>query len=380
MEVKDPLQEALQKQFAGEKFVITDDPNLPKNEFGTIAEDKPAETTPATTPDKPEVKAEEVKPEVKAPETESSLKPEVKPEPKIETPPVKTFEQLLEERSEGKYKNWDDVNNIIKQNPYADDKVKLINDYVKAGGTLEDYLETQTQNFDTMSPREVMEYSILRENPDLTDEEVEYELEKRYAVDKWKTNPEDYEGGIEPKEVRIAKIKYNRETEQARTELKAFQKEWAIPQKKEVEQPKAVDPKIQEQWNKDVKTAVDALQKVPLKISDTETFDYVVEEAERTELTKIANELFTDTGKFWNQFKTPEGKFDVKALSEAMFKIRNFEKAIMLASNQARTKGAEKVIKEEIKNVEFKPEAKSTADKPKSMGDQIAEQFIKQHG
>lgn len=384
------LDQELTNAFSGQTFEIKDDPNLPPpNDFGKDASAEVVVNNDTAANAAGDKKIVDAATEVKSDEAvklddKSSLKPdEVKKPDEIKNNVIsKSFEQLLEEKSEGKFKSLDDINKIINTNPFADEKVKVINDFVAQGGSVEDYYATQSVNFDQLTPTEILEYKIQQEDPDMTDEEVSYEIRKRYGVDNWKTKPEEYEEGIEPEDIRIAKIRFNREANKTRQELKDLQKEWAIPVKKEPAPAAKPDLAIQEKWNQDVKKAVESLAKVPLKITDEkgveETFDYEVDPKEQTEISNIVNKLFTNTESVWEQFFDREKKtVDLPGIAKAIFFMRNSSKAMQYIAQQNKAKGAETIIKD-IKNVDFKPEGKAAATQAKSIDAQIAEQ-LEQH-
>lgn len=380
----DQLTTVLQDAFSKQNLTIVDPPEIAHlmPDFGKGADDK-VTVAEIDSSKQPEVKEEpKVHPalEVKAPETpvvdeKSSLNPEdKKPEPIVE----KTFEQLLEEKSQGKYKSLEDINNVVNNTKpkYASAESELLDKYIADGGTYDDFVATQNIDFDKMDARDVMEYKILAQDPDMSDEEVAYEMKKQFGVDKWKDKPEEYEGEIEPEEIRMSKLRFNREANKYREELKANQKQWSIPAKKEVIQPES-DPKLKEKWDTDVDGAIADLNKVPLKISDTESYDFVLDDAEKKEVSQVVKNLLTSSKDFW--FMEKDGKINVKALTEGLIKMRNFDKAMKYVSAQAKAEGAKKVVTD-LKNPDFKPEAKVDAPKVKTMAEQIAEQFATHQG
>ncbi len=353
---------------------------LPATEVKTETPATPAATAPVVDPAKlaetPAASATE------PPKVEEPAKAEpvslTEPARVAEAVPAKTFEQLLEEKTAGKYKSYEDIEKVLnepKKNEYKSALAERIDAYVEQGGTEEDYLATQSVNFDTMSPTELIEYKIQLSDPDMTDEEVAYEMKKQYGIDKWKNSPAEYEDGIEPEEVRMNKLRFNREALRTKAELIAEQKEWAVPVKKEVKAP-VIDPSIQKRWESEVSEAIAKFEKIPLKISDAESYDFVVDATEKAELTKMTNELFSTTKGFFDKFRNDKGEFDKSKMAEAFFKMSNFEKAVAFAAGQAKAKGSESVVKE-IKNTNFTPEGKTVETKKVTTADAIKEQALK---
>ncbi len=351
---------------------------LPVEEVKTTTESaKAAEVV--TEAKAPDIKAEETA-KVETPIVDpASLTEAAKP---TEVIPTKTFEDLLAEKTAGKYKSYEDIEKALnepRKNEYKSSLAERIDAYVEQGGTEDDYLATQSTDFSKMSPIELIEYKIQMADPDMSDEEVKYEMKKQYGTDKWKTNPAEYEDGVEPEEVRMSKIRFNREALKTQAELIATQKEWAVPVKKEVKA-EVIDPSIQKRWESEVSDVITKFEKVPLKISEAESYDFVVDQAEKVELAKITNELFSGTRGFFEQFRGKDGTFDSREskekMTQAFFKMRNFDKAVAFAATQAKAKGGESVVKD-IKNVDFKPEGSKVEHKVKTTADAIKEQALK---
>lgn len=387
-EEKPVIDQDMVDVFKDQKFEIKDDPTLPPpQDFGQIT---PAEEVIKTVVEEvvagADKKADEVKTDIN-PDTHnpdgSLKKPVEKPADEIKNEVVqKTLDQLLEEKTEGKYKTFDELHNVINTNPFADEAVKVINDFVAAGGTVEDYYATQSTDFTSLSPIEVMEYKILAEDPDMTDDEVSYELKKRFGVDGWKDKPEEYEGGVEPEEIRINKLKFNREVSKHRQALIDQQKAFSIPEKKVVK-PSGPDPKLQQKWGEEVKAAVDSLAKIPLKIVDDKGIesihDFEIDPAEQAAASKIVNDMFLSAESPWEKYiDRKTGKIDLKGITKDVLVMRNYEKAIQFVAQQNKAKGAAEVVKE-IKNVDFTPDGTKVVPKAKSLEEQVAEQFAK-HG
>ncbi len=334
--------------------------------------------TPAATAPVTEVKAEEKKPEAATttPEAtseikidpakpadtkiESSLTPEAtkdaSTENKTSTPVAKTLEEYLTEKSEGKYKTYEELLAQIdapKKNSYKSQLAEKIDAYVEAGGTEENYLRTQSIDFTKMSTKELLEYKIQMSDPDMTDEEIEYELTKQYRLDEVAA---DDATDAEKKEIQFAKLRAEREAKKTQAELIETQKKWAVPERKAAP---VVDPKVHEKeqndWTNEIKSEVEKLVKVPVKLSETESYDIVMDEKDKKELTELGSKLFTDANAFWNQFKDKDGNIQKGSLMNAMYKIKNFDKAVQFAAAQAREKGKETLIKDELKNINMKP-------------------------
>ncbi len=338
-------------------------------------------TDPATAPAVP-AKAEPAKPETKIeakPVTandnkDSSLNTEIK---------QPSFDELLAEKTGSKYKTWDELEQALnkpaeKVQDFADEQVAKINEYIKQGGKFDDYIATQSIDFKQMTLAEKLAYKMQLDDPDITDEEINLELKLKYGFDKWKDNTAEYDEGIEPEDIKLAKLKFERDANKAEKALLDYQKKWSIPSKEE-QQTTQVDPAVQEKWDTSVENTLKSIEKIPLKISDKETFDYVLAPEDKKEINKLAKGLYTNVNVLFEQFKDPKSPtgFNMQGLTDMLIKVKTYDKAIALAADHARKLGEESVAKG-IKNIKFNTDGSPVAQTAvKSMEEQIADGIIK---
>jgi hypothetical protein len=152
------------------------------------------------------------------------------PAPAAEAAVQPSFEQLFEEKSGGRFKNYDDVVRMaeeleqLRNQPkpgddlFADENLKLLNGFVKLGkGTFTEGLNALTKDFAQMDKFEVLRaYSELKE-PYLTPEQREFAIQEIRE----KLDPELND----EKAVLSAQIQFEREVNQKRGELSATQSE-----------------------------------------------------------------------------------------------------------------------------------------------------------
>ncbi len=288
----------------------------------------------------------------------------------------KTFEELLMEKSAGKYKSLEELEALIKPEKKLKSTIAdRLEAYVEASGAetpeeieaaQEKYLSTQTIDFDKMSPRELIEYKIQADHPKWTDEQIEFELEKRYGVDKWKNDVKDYDDGVEPKEIRMQKLSHEQDAEEAKELFKAEQKKWAVPKKKVPAAPATLDPKVKENWNKEIDAAFSKLDKKTLTMLDEDNktpvqlLDFAMDAKDKTDLSQIGKDMLTNPYAYWEKTgvitKDTTGKinFDHAKMAELAYKAKYFDKALSVATKQAYEKGKEKMVKDNLKNTNFK--------------------------
>lgn len=327
------------------------------------------------------------KEEDKAPEVKTEVKPE-KAEDKVSSlnNDIKqpTFEELLAEKTGNKYKNWEELEEILskpteKVQDFADEQVAKINEYIKQGGSLDDWMATQSIDFKSLNHAEKLAYKMRLDDPEISDEEVELELRLKYGFDQWKDDESEYDDGKEPEIVRLNKLKFERDAAKAEKALLEHQAKWSVPKKKDTPVAPQLDPKAHENWNNTVDETLKSIEKIPIKISDKDTFEYVLEPSDKKEINKLTKQLYTNVGAMFDEFKdskSPNG-FNIKGIVDMFIKAKTYDKAIALAADHARKVGQEGVVKD-IKNIDFKSDGQPKGQASvKSLNEQIGEAILK---
>lgn len=345
----------------------------------------------------PEVKKEEPKVEMPVVQTEKQAEvipevaAEVKPEGSLKTPivekaeevPVKSFEDYLAEKSEGKFKNWDEIAEQLNapKEEFADEYVKQINQYVKDGGKFDDnWLRIQSTDYTAITdPIQLIAEQRKLEEPGITDEELKYEMDERYKINEWANEGED---ATEIEKVMVQKMQ--REAEKSRQWLIENKKKIALSPKQQNAEQEAIqqdaNKKVTEDWNKAVDTTVKTITKVSIKLSETEGFDYPVTADDVKDANKIVKQMLTNGNALATEHLDAKQPFgvNIKSLSEMVLKTRVFDKAVKFAIEQGKVLGASTTVKD-IKNVNFTPDGKTIPPtEVKSVAQQIGSQIATQ--
>jgi hypothetical protein len=378
------IQGGLQEQVNAGAFVVPDQ-IVPVSLQQAIVEKSPEVVTP------PVPAAEPVKPE----STETVLSNNVPQDAPPTAEPVKTpdltvdFNRMLEEKTGGKFKSYDEIKAVLeKPEPkleFANENVSKINEYVSQGKTQEeraqlfnDYQATQTTDFNSLSAADQIAYHRQLQDPDLTDDLLQLEMNLDYRIDEWKDKPEDYEGGVEPKEITLAKMKFERDANKALKSNLEYQQKWATPQTKisaeQIAQQETAARQQAENWSKTVDTAAASLAKMSIKISDTESFDYAVPAEVQKQVSDIAKALWKDPNAAFRSFVNDKGEIDANGLLSMITKANSFDSVMKVVAQQARAKGSEQVVKD-IKNISLTPDGKPVDLEGKSKEEQLSEQL-----
>lgn len=370
-----PVTAALQETFSSQGLPIDESTN-----------DWQAQSETKQTENKEEANAETSKPNLENKEVlsqDGSPKEEKKPEV-VEAPVVKVpdFDELIAERSEGKFKKWDEIQEVLNKpnTEFANEQVAQINEYVKNGGKFdENWLYVQNTDFNSISdPYELVAEAMRLEDPDITDKEIEYEIKTKYKTEDWSDD------GEEDNEIRqVMTNRLQRDADKSRNKLLEYQKStsFKVPEKSEAERNSELlkSKKLQDVWEKTVDDSVKDFSKIPVKIDDKETFDISISEDERNEISKLSKSMGTNLLPLLSNFMDKSGNLDVKMLSEGLYKMKNFDKSVRAAYSQALAKGQQMVAKD-IKNINFTAEGRPDVPVSKSIGDQIGEGILANYG
>ena len=379
------FEELIQKQFAAEaeKNGVT-----PKEQKGEEKPEAEASTTDeagvvgSTESTEPVQEQEEVQSEGEAQEQESSLStenkeevPEVSETPKesVEAPttePSYEFEDLLIEKSNGKFTSYEDVVEVMEalekssQNQFANEQIENLNKYVAEGGDIMDFLTTQLTDYESMSDEQLIKSMWSINEKDLTPEEIDLLYRDTYKLDEeqWTST-----------EVKLAKIKLKREAKSAKEELLKLQAQNAIPKSvKSNQEEQAARELANKEWIKKVETSARKLKTVDVQVSEQgEKFSYKIPE----ETVKSVRKNNKDLSKFWSRYINEDGSEDMDALNRDMAILNDFDNIVRAVYSQARSVGKETVVKD-LKNPNYTPESKpKNVEQKLSIQEQIAQQL-----
>ena len=379
------FEELIQKQFAAEaeKNGVT-----PKEQKGEEKPEAEASTTDeagvvgSTESTEPVQEQEEVQSEGEAQEQESSLStenkeevPEVSETPKesVEAPttePSYEFEDLLIEKSNGKFTSYEDVVEVMEalekssQNQFANEQIENLNKYVAEGGDIMDFLTTQLTDYESMSDEQLIKSMWSINEKDLTPEEIDLLYRDTYKLDEeqWTST-----------EVKLANIKLKREAKSAKEELLKLQSQNAIPKSvKSNQEEQAARELANKEWIKKVETSARKLKTVDVQVSEQgEKFSYKIPE----ETVKSVRKNNKDLSKFWSRYINEDGSEDMDALNRDMAILNDFDNIVRAVYSQARSVGKETVVKD-LKNPNYTPESKpKNVEQKLSIQEQIARQL-----
>jgi len=283
--------------------------------------------------------------------------------------PTKTWEQEFEERNGGKYKSWDEVDKLInapKEDPFADDEIKTLNELKKQGVKFDnDFWELQTKDFANMKDPDKILLESMKRNKDYegwSDKQLLLELDEKYRRKEWSDE------GEEPNEIEeLMSARLLRDSKKAKEDLINLKESMTVlkPQDPKIfeEQQKQLE-RQKEEWNKTVEDIAGSTLKLTTIVDDKtkESLEYEVTDTNRKAATEIMKQLGSDPLALFSQFKSADGKYDNKSIYDAVLRFITSNDAVKIAYQNAKAKGAEAEVKG-LKNVDFKTDGTSTPTK-----------------
>tara|TARA_R100001463_G_scaffold23312_3_gene56014 strand:+ start:1145 stop:2284 length:1140 start_codon:yes stop_codon:yes gene_type:complete len=368
------IAKSMGKEIAKEETPNTEEvkTEVPKTEESPKAEEVKEEK-------KEEVeKVEEVKEEVKE-EVNSSLKEEGNtPEDKKDDAPSEekvvtqqaSFDELLSEKTDGKFKTYDELTAALSEQPskdmksFANEQIAKLNEYVEKGGNMEDFFRTQSANYDDMNSESLVKNYIKFQNPDLNNEDIDLLYADTYKLD---------EDEYTDKEIRLSKIKLKQKSAEAKRELMKFQKENALPEAAKNAEKEAAEIEAKKKaWSDNVNKSLESFKDVEFSLNDKgEKYTFAVND----ETMNYVKDTSLNLTSFWNRYIEKDGTENVSKLAKEIAILNNIDSIVRNAYAQGKSGGKEDVIKD-IKNPSYSPESKTDAEKPLSIQDQINKELI----
>lgn len=287
-------------------------------------------------------------------------------------PQSQSFEELLIEKSGGKFNSYDDVVNALNDIPtesepqFANEQLAKLNEYVSQGGDLKTFVETQLKDFSAFDDLGLIKEKMKMDDPELTSEEIDLILN-----DKFKLDEDEYSES----EIKLSKVKLRKEARQAREFFDKFQKENAVPAgvadneaaaKAQAEQ-KATMEAQQKEWENTLNTQLGELSHVEFSLGGEEAFKFEVSDSIKSEI----KDSVTFINNFWNRYLDKDGNVDHPKFLKDMTRIMAGDKLDAFIASQARSQGKEEFSRE-LENPSYTPNDKGAGGQsPESLRSQI---------
>jgi hypothetical protein len=260
--------------------------------------------------------------------------------------PTETSETTSEDASSKETQTETQAQDQTQEQAFANEQVALLNEYINQGGTLEDFVRTQTVDYDKLKDFDAILEMEKIANPEMTGDELRVLLEEDYGVPENATDRQ--------KQVALAKIK--RDSQKARKALAEHKEKWAVPEVTPAET-QAKNEAAQEAWTKQLNTATDNVAKIDIQINENESFSYEVPKETNEQIKKD----FSNLQNFWSRYVNEDGSENTEKFVRDMAILNNFESIVRSAASLTKAGGKEEVIKD-IKNPDFEGKGKKETE------------------
>lgn len=274
----------------------------------------------------------------------SSLDNSVQPQAVSEPAPVadssddvsdEEFESMLashlSERLGLQLSSLDDLSAYLGRNDAAaaiDERVKVIADFVaETGRSPEDWFKYQSFNPSEMDDLSVVKTKLLTDNPDLSSEDVDILISRKYKLD---------EDSFDEDEVKYSKLQLKMDAKTARTELDKIRENFKLP----VRQDYSAEPLFDENWISAMVSEVDALEGIDFDLGGEKTFTFGLDEKYKPTL----KEKNANLERYFDEYVRQDGSWDFEKLSLHRAVIDNVDSIVRSAYQQGISDGQRKVV------------------------------------
>jgi len=334
-----------------------------------------------------------ITPQVEAAPVENSLTNPVVEKPAVEVPAVETqiveapaveapvvdapiienavssksFEDQVAEKTGGKFKTWEEIESVLSApKEELDEELKHWQDLKNKGVKFDaEFFELQSKDFASMDNPLDIRMEAMRRHPDyagLSDKTIEIQLDKKYNLSEWidKDDTDLTDEDIANREILMRDAYNDREWLVNFKNERVFAK---TPDPKQLEQRAESERLAQENWEKFVdEELVNKTSKLSTKISDKESVDFEVSDADKKYAADMMKSMTKDISVFWKQFEDKDGKMNQKAVYDMILYWKNKDNIVKVAHQNAEAKGKESEVKA-IKNISFEANPTPTTSK-----------------
>lgn len=317
----------------------------PQPEVEETTNNTPTEEAPAQEAPKVEnVPENNEKPLEKPEEPKQEVQPSASAE-EDETFEINSDEDLAKFASEhfGKDISVEKLKSILEDkvevNPFANDTVKEVNEYLAGGGDLKDFIEFKMTDFTQMSDLDIVKKKMQADYPSLSKEQIDRRLTRQFKLDEDRYDEEEIEDG---------KIDLSVAAQEGRKHFTELQSKYASPLQTKVEA-KAEEPQFSEeqlqQFNNQMTASINNLKTI-----EVNGIRYEVDDALRNKVSQSPTDIgdmFLEGDKFnfdkYNQFRAIA--VDPERFAKTLYEQGQSD--------------ALKKLKEERNNTQLEPEAQN---------------------
>jgi len=257
------------------------------------------------------------------------------------------FNQLLSERSEGKFQSFEALQTHLDQlgqnqkTPSQDLQNEWAQKFLDfSSGRTNDpktsikmFLETQLMEPDKLTSMEVVRHQMQMSHPERSESDIDFLLNAKYKLN---------EDNFEEDEIRLGKLQLDDDARSARKELLSLQEQIALPEQapSETESLEQIQ-QANEQWQGSVESALSGFDSLDLTVNDKgDKYTFGVDNAEEVKTSML------NLPAFWSRYINSDGTENIDKLRQEMTVLHNLDKIIKAVSENGASRGRDEVLKE----------------------------------
>ena len=239
-----------------------------------------------------------------------------------------------------------------------DERVRVIADFVAATGRgPEDWFKYQSFNPSEMDDLSVVRTKILTENQDLTNEDVDILISRKYKLD---------EDLYDQDEVKYSQLQLKMDAKSARQELDQLRESYKTPVAKQ----QAQEPLFDDRWMTEMASEVDSFEAIDFEVAQGKTFSFGIDDKYKPVLkSKNAN-----LEQYFDEYVRNDGSWDFEKLTMHRTVLDNIDNIVRSVYQQGMSDGQRKVV-ETTSNIQTSSPYVGNAPKTSTIAEQLKNYF-----
>jgi hypothetical protein len=275
---------------------------------------------------------------------------------------------VLEYLSERLGRQYNSIEQIIEPSevsspPALDEGLQAIADFVQqTGRSPYDWFLYQSMNPSEMDDISAIRTSMKMDHPDLSNEDIDLLISKRYSLD---------EGLYEDNERRLGSIQLRIDAKQARNQISEMRDQFMAPVRQESQQDDSFDSIIDDEWVRNMSNELDSLEGVEFDLGDGKAFRFGLDSRYKNELRNKNIKL----DEFFNPYVRDDGSWDYDLLNTHRAVIDNIDNIVKSVYKQGLGDGQRNIVNRAANVNQAPPSSANTSNQTPSIIEQLSPFF-----
>jgi hypothetical protein len=297
--------------------------------------------------------------------------------------PVVNLNDEIKKGTNGQFDSLEDIIEATKRPEltFANDQIKALNELASKGVDIEQVLAFQSLKIDGLDPtniedaKKLIRLGLRNDEPDITDKDIEYELNREYDLTEKKDELEEVTNKAD---IEYTMSKLSRNAKKVKDTLRNKQTELELPPPDQGSQ-KVVDKELAnkqfDEWKTKVVSSLESYEALDIPLKDDQSFTFEI----NSETKETLRNTMTNTNEFLSRYVKEDGTADMEKYRRDMTILDNWSTISQSLVDQGDSSGAKRVL-DSIQNPSSKDkdgvggQRSGTINSPKT---QIAAAMIK---